>query len=65
MKEMKDGLYLVDTKNVTAAFVIRHGEVTTCAPILRSKIEYWKGVAKWIPTDQSMPPVTEPVEAVI
>jgi hypothetical protein len=60
---MKDGCYLVSTKQITAAFVIRNGEVTSCAPILRNKIEYWKGVAKRIPTDLSLPPVTEPVEA--
>lgn len=60
---MRDGLYLVSTKNINAAFVVRDGEVTTCAPILRNRIEHWKGVAKWIPTDLSMPPVTEPAEA--
>jgi hypothetical protein len=62
---MKDGLYLVDTRKITAAFVIRGGEVTTCAPILRNKIEYWKTVAKWIPTDLSIPPVTVDAEPAV
>lgn len=57
---MKDGLYVVNHKGITAAFVMRDGEVTTCAPILRKEIKYWKTVARWIPTDMSITPVGEP-----
>lgn len=46
---MKDGLYLVDRNNVYAAFVVRGGEVTICAPILRNKLDYWKRIAKYVP----------------
>ena len=53
---MKDGLYVVQKHEICAAFVVRDGEVTTCAPILRKKLDYWKKVAKWIPTDVSIPP---------
>lgn len=45
---MKDGLYRVTTKYLCAGFVIKDGEVTACAPILRKKIAYWKTVAVWI-----------------
>jgi hypothetical protein len=57
---MKDGLYVVQTQKITAAFVIRGGRVTTCAPILRNKIEYWKQIARWIPTDLDIRPVESP-----
>jgi hypothetical protein len=53
---MKDGLYMVNTRSICAAFVVRDGEVTTCAPILRKKLDYWKRIAQWIPTDVSIPP---------
>jgi hypothetical protein len=59
---MRDGLYVVNRKNVCAAFVVRDGEVTTCAPILREKIGYWKQVATWYPTDLTLRKVGEPVE---
>jgi hypothetical protein len=54
---MKDGLYIVQTENITAAFVVREGEVTVCAPILRKKLEYWKKIAQWHPSNLSMPPI--------
>jgi hypothetical protein len=53
---MKDGLYVVDHMNVCAAFVVRDGEVTTCAPILRKKFDYWKGFARYVHTDLKIPP---------
>ena len=46
---MEDGLYQVTTKYLCAGFVIEHGDVTDCAPILRKRIEYWKTVAVRIP----------------
>jgi hypothetical protein len=54
---MRDGLYIVMTRDITAAFVVREGEVTTCAPILRKNLEHWKKVAQWHPSDLSIPPV--------
>lgn len=45
---MKDGLYQVTTRYLCAGFVIKDGRVTTCAPILRNRIEYWKTIAVWI-----------------
>lgn len=53
---MKDGLYVVNRKKVTAAFVVRDGKITLCAPILRQEIEYYKKIATWYPTDTSIPP---------
>lgn len=43
---MKDGLYIVTTSYLCAAFVIAGGSVTLCAPILRKKLDYWKKVAR-------------------
>jgi len=61
--KLKDGLYVVDQLGIYAAFVVHEGKVTNCAPILRSKLDYWKTKAKWVPTDSSIPPVTlEPAE---
>lgn len=48
---MKDGLYIVDRNNIYAAFVVREGEVTICAPILRKNLEYYKQIAKYVPTE--------------
>jgi hypothetical protein len=42
---MKDGLYLVDYKDICAGFVIENGKVTRCAPILRRNFEFWKSIA--------------------
>lgn len=54
---MKDGLYVVYTQKITAAFVMRGGRVTACAPILRKEIEYWKRKARWVATDPGVRPV--------
>jgi len=62
---MRDGLYVVNRDNITAAFVVRDGDVTVCAPILRKKLDYWKKIARWIPSDPAIPPPaiqTDPVE---
>lgn len=44
---MRDGLYIVTTSYMCAGFVIKRGNVTLCAPILRRKLSYWKIVAHW------------------
>lgn len=46
--EMVDGLYRVSTHYLCAGFVIRHGRVVMCAPILRGKFEYWATIARRI-----------------
>lgn len=43
---MKDGVYQVTTSYLCAGFVVEHGKITYCAPILKRKINYWKTVAK-------------------
>ena len=53
---MSDGLYMVQKNQICAAFVVRDGEVTVCAPVLRKRLDYWKTVATLIPTDVSIPP---------
>lgn len=45
---MKDGLYQVTTRYLCAGFEMKDGEVISCAPILKGKIEYWKTIAKYI-----------------
>lgn len=57
---MKDGLYLVNYGTICAGFVVRGGEITVCAPILRKKIDFFAKIAKYVPTDTSIPP-PEPV----
>jgi len=52
---MRDGLYQVTHRGICAAFVVRHGKVTECAPILRKRIEYWKIKARWIGPDPRDP----------
>jgi len=47
---MKDGLWIVNYKNICAAFVVEHGAVTSVPPILRKNFAYWKTKAKWYPT---------------
>jgi hypothetical protein len=42
---MVDGLYLVKTKNIYAGFVVEHGRVVRCAPILRKRLAYWITIA--------------------
>jgi len=43
---MKDGLYLVDTHYLSAAFIVERGQVIRCAPILRKRLAYWKTIAR-------------------
>ena len=43
---MEDGLYQVTTAYLCAGFVINHGIVVMCAPILLQKLPYLKTVAK-------------------
>lgn len=45
---MKDGLYQVDYKNICASFVIENGVPVCVAPVLRSKFNYWKTIARKI-----------------
>lgn len=54
--DLKDGLYIVDRQNIYAAFVVRGGEVTNCAPILRKNLGFYKTVAQYVPT--SVDPIT-------
>jgi len=61
MIQLKDGLYMVQTGQICAGFVVRNGKVTVCPPILRKKIGYFMGIAKYVPTDTSIPPM-EPSE---
>jgi hypothetical protein len=42
---MDDGLYRVTTRYLCAGFVVEHGAVTMCVPILRAKLAYWKTIA--------------------
>ncbi len=46
--KMRDGLYRVKTSYLCAGFVIKHGQIIQCAPILRKKIKYWMTIAKRI-----------------
>lgn len=45
---MTNGLYQVVTRYLAAGFVIDHGQVTMCAPILRKRFSYWRTVARRI-----------------
>lgn len=45
---LTDGLWLVTTGHFVAGFVIRDGQVVSCAPILRRRLEHWKTMAVWI-----------------
>ena len=47
---MRDGLWIVDRGSIYGAFVIREGQVTVCAPILRKNIGWYKTIAQWVPT---------------
>lgn len=42
---MTDGLYQVTTRHFCAGFIVEHGVITRCAPILRKNIHYWMTVA--------------------
>ena len=39
---MKNGLYRVVTKWFVAGFVVKNGNITHMAPILKKRINYWK-----------------------
>lgn len=54
--KLKDGLYVVDHGTIYAAFVVRGGEITVCAPVLRKNLAFFATKAKWIPTDVELPP---------
>jgi hypothetical protein len=42
---MSDGLYRVVTNYLCAGFVIEHGTLVQCAPILRKNFVFWKTIA--------------------
>jgi hypothetical protein len=46
--DMRDGLWAVVTDEWAAGFVIEHGRVTMCAPILRRKLDLWMRRARWV-----------------
>lgn len=48
---LKDGLYQVTTSYLCAGFVIKNGAVIALAPILKKKLNYWKTIAVFIPSD--------------
>lgn len=54
---MKDGLYRVVHGSICAGFVVRGGEITLCAPVLRKKISFFSQIAEYVPTDTSIPPI--------
>ena len=56
MIHLQDGLYQVIHGNITAAFVVRGGVITVCAPILRKNIEYFAKKARLIATNVELPP---------
>jgi hypothetical protein len=45
---MNDGLYQVNWRNICAGFVVKHGRVIVCAPILKRRISFFQTVAKLI-----------------
>ena len=47
--DLPDGLYRVVTSYLCAGFVVEHGRVTECAPILRRRLAYWVIIAKRVP----------------
>jgi hypothetical protein len=66
MKLEKDGLYIVNHGTITAAFVVREGKVTECAPILRKNFDFFARKATWYPTNLRLKPLEmeeEPVPA--
>jgi hypothetical protein len=42
---LADGLYRVTTRYLCAGFVVEHGKITMCAPILRKRLAYWRTIA--------------------
>jgi hypothetical protein len=49
----------VDHGTIYAAFVVRRGKVTQCAPVLRKRFDYLVRFARWIPTNLDIRPVKE------
>lgn len=50
--------------SITAAFVVRGGKVTTCAPILRKNLDFFARKATYVPTDVELaPPVLANAES--
>jgi hypothetical protein len=47
---IRDGLYQVITRYLCAGFIVRNGRVARqdCAPILWTRLAYWKTVARFI-----------------
>jgi hypothetical protein len=64
VKTFKDGLYVVEHGTLTAAFVVRQGEVTTCAPVLRKNFDFFAAKAVWYPTDLHLGPLKSEVSEV-
>lgn len=50
---MIDGLYRVQRPSFSAGFVVKDGNVTHCAPILRKQLRYWVTQAELVQADQS------------
>lgn len=49
---LSDGLYQVNKFGISAAFEIRGGKVTQCAPVLVRKLAYWMNHATRIGPEQ-------------
>lgn len=45
---LNDGLYRVVTPYLCAGFVVAHGKIIRCAPILRKRLSYWAGIAEYL-----------------
>lgn len=56
MKHQQDGLYLVNYQGICSGYVVRNGKVTVCAPVLRERLDFFSKIARYIPTDVSIPP---------
>lgn len=52
---MIDGLYRVVTPYFVAGFVVEGGSVTSCAPILRKRLAYWRTIAVRLPPPPASP----------
>lgn len=46
MAQPPEELWQVTTSYLCAAFVVQDGEIVSCAPILRSKLSYWRTIAR-------------------
>lgn len=51
---LPDGVYQVTTKYFCAGFVVKAGQITVCAPILKNKLAYWQTVAKRVDITKSL-----------